>query len=68
MLCYDIKPKVDKTKIKELNYYKDITHDVSNFVDDLFSYTGFHDHNLIKPYITDFLGVLKEHYRMNILY
>ena len=49
------------------NHYKDITHEVTSYVDDSTSSIGIkHQHDII-PYIKDYLEVLHKFYTCNML-
>ena len=51
----------------DLNHYIDLTHEVSNFVDDSTSNIGTKNFNDITLYIKDYLEILKTFYTINLL-
>ena len=65
--CKDQTNKLDKNYNPDNNHYIDVTHQVTNFVDDSTSNIGLTTRTNIEPYIKTYLDLLHNYYKTNTL-
>ena len=66
-MCKDQQRHLDKQYNPDNNHYIDVTHKVTNFVDDSTSNIGLTNRTNIEPYIKTYLDLLHNYYTINTL-